>query len=224
MNRKTVYILDDDPNFVDSLVWLLEDQNYQSKGFVESHLALDSLKSVSTVNLACLILDVRMPEINGLEFHDQLKDGGIDLPIIYLTGHGDVALAVEAMSKGALSFIEKPVDHDELLSVLEIAFSANVQSQRLSAENRLLAVERSERIASLTGRETEVLSGIVEGFSARKIGEELFISTKTVDFHRGNIMKKLKAKNIAHLQRIMALSTASADQSGKPDTTGEPAG
>jgi len=216
MNRKTVYILDDDSSFVDSLGWLLEDQSFQTKGFVDPNLALESLKSVSTINLACLLLDVRMPEINGLEFHDQLLECGIDLPVIYLTGHGDVTLAVEAMRKGALSFIEKPVDEDELANMLEIAFSANVQSQRLSIENRLLAAERTERIATLTGRETEVLSGIIEGLSARKIGEKLFISTKTVDFHRGNIMTKLKAKNIAHLQRIMALTAASTDQSGEP--------
>jgi len=206
MSRQTVYVVDDDEAVVNSLVWMLEDRDYKVQGFTDTTVARTQLDTLSPVNPACLLLDVRMPQVSGLDFHDQLLEAGIDVPIIYLTGHGDVALAVEAMSKGALTFIEKPVAAEELYQALESAFSAQVQSQRQSTENRLLAGQRADLIASLTAREAEVLAGIVEGHSGKEIAESLFISAKTVEYHRAKIMAKLQAKSIAHLQRIVALN------------------
>ena len=169
MSRKQVYLLDDDAAFLDSLRMVLEDQDYQVQGFTSYTDALPILQTVSPVEPACLMLDVRMPEIGGVQVFDQLLQKGVDLPVVFLTGHGDVALAVEVMGRGALSFLEKPVDPDQLFDTLNLAFSSNVQCRRQSTVNRLLAAERAELIDSLSTREAEVSNGIVEGLRAKAI-------------------------------------------------------
>jgi len=205
MGRRQVYLLDDDDAFLDSLRWVLEEHEFRVHSFTSFADALPPLKAVSPVEPACLLLDVRMPRIGGVEVFQRLQREGVDLPVVFLTGHGDVALAVEVMGRGALSFLEKPVNPDQLLETLKLAFSSNVQCRRQSAENRLLASERAQLIQSLSVREAEVLNGIVEGLSAKVIADTLFISVKTVDYHRAKLLLKLQVKNVAQLQRVVAL-------------------
>jgi FixJ family two-component response regulator len=210
MGKKFLYVVDDNRDFADSVDFMLANHGYSVSIYTDTEVALDALKTIDPINPACLLLDVRMPQMSGPEMHDKLLRAGVDLPIIYLTGHGDIALAVETMEKGAFSFLEKPVDFQKLVELLEVAFSASVQCRRQSIKSRLLANERALALKSLTLRETEVLNGILEGYSARRIGELLFISAKTVDFHRNRIMKKLQAKKVAELHRIVALATTEA--------------
>lgn len=209
MSRQTVYIVDDDRSFADSLNFMLASSNYNLRVYTEPTEAIDVLREIDVVDPACLLLDVRMPLMSGLEVHEHLIEAGVDLPIIYLTGHADVALAVEAMGKGAFTFIEKPLDISRLHKALAAAFSATVQCRRQSPQNRLLIEERANAIHELTTREAEVLNGIVEGHSAKKIGDMLFISKKTVEYHRAKIMLKLKVRNSAELHRAIALNAAS---------------
>ncbi len=210
MSRKQIYLLDDDAAFVDSMRWMLEDHDYRVHGFTRYADALPVLQGVSPVEPACLLLDVRMPDIGGVDVFSRLVQGGIDLPVVFLTGHGDVALAVEVMGRGALSFLEKPVNPDRLIETLDLAFSANVQCRRQSTELRLLASERAQLIESLSVREAEVLNGIAEGLSAKVIAEKLCISVKTVDYHRAKLLLKLQVKNIAQMQRVVALHESEA--------------
>ena len=206
MTKQCLYIVDDDQAFCDSLGFMLGGSDYQLSVHTNPEEAIEVLTRVTTKQTACLLLDVRMPQMSGLELHERLRTAGVDIPIIYLTGHADVALAVEAMGKGALTFIEKPVQLEQLEQALKSAFSAGVQSRRQSTEYQLLAADRAATINSLTPREVEVLNGTLEGHSARHIGEQLCISRKTVEFHRIKIMAKLDAKNSSELHRIVAVN------------------
>ena len=206
MTKMTVYVVDDDASFADSINFMLDELGYRIVIHTDAARAIDVLKTIDLVHPACLLLDVRMPQMSGLQLHDHLLEAGVDLPIVYLTGHGDVALAVEAMEKGAFTFIEKPVNFAQLEEVLKAALSPSVQCRRQSSNSILLAAERERALQDLSPREAEVLNGIVEGYSARQIGELLFISAKTVDFHRARIMSKLKVRKVAELHRIMALA------------------
>ena len=203
-------MVDDNEAFAKSVEFKLSDLGYSVHVYTDTYKALEQLKDIDPVNHACLLLDVRMPQMSGLELHDKLLCAGVDLPVVYLTGHGDIALAVEAMEKGAFTFIEKPLDYQKLEGILSATFSATVQCRRQSARFRLLANERALALESLTEREAEVLKGIVEGHSAKRIGELLFISSKTVEFHRGKIMGKLQARNLAELHHIVAMATTEA--------------
>ena len=159
--------------------------------------AEEFLATYEQKNIGCIILDVRMPGMGGLELLDALRRRHVFIPVILLTGHADVKLTVQAMRKGALDVVEKPFREEELFAQVRQAFARFEKLKRFQAERQALA----PRIALLTPRELEVLDLMVAGKKNRKIAEELEISTKTLDIHRSNIMRKMQTKTVADLVR-----------------------
>jgi FixJ family two-component response regulator len=191
-----VYVVDDDDAVRDSLQWLLEASRYRVLGFdsAEKFLAEHDPDAI-----AVAIVDVRMPGMSGLELQDELIARGVPYPIIFITGHGDVPMAVSTMKKGAVDFIEKPFDQDALKALVE----------RMLGEARTRASETERRrisealVAKLTPREQQVLERIVAGRLNKQIADDLGISIKTVEAHRANIMDKLNANTVADLMRTV---------------------
>ena len=145
----------------------------------------------------CLIADVRMPEMSGLELQEEMANQSIDLPVIIITGYGDVEMAVNAMKAGAADFIEKPYKEQELLDRVHKAINQNAEKQQETSD----AQQARERLALLTPREQQVLGFVVDGEPNKRIAHNLELSEKTVEFHRSNIMKKLGTKSLAELVR-----------------------
>lgn len=197
-DKSTVYIVDDDPDVRDSLKILLEFAGFEVHAF-ES--ALKFLSADVRKMDGCLIVDIRMPDMDGLDLQDELARRGINLPVIVITGHGDVPLAVRAMRSGAVDFLEKPFREEALVESIRRALASR-KNHRNDAE--IEAVK--ERVASLTDREREVLDLIAEGNTSKEVARALSISPRTVDIHRGHVMEKMHAGNIADLIR-MVLST-----------------
>jgi FixJ family two-component response regulator len=193
--KGTVYVVDDDEAVRDSLQWLLEGKDYRVKCFdsAESFLSRFDPREV-----ACLIADIRMEGMSGLELQDRLIERRSPLPVVFITGHGDVPMAVSTMKKGAMDFIEKPFKEEELLSLVERmldqARSAFSQHQEQASRDALLS--------RLTTREAQVLERIVAGRLNKQIADDLGISIKTVEAHRANIMEKLNANTVADLLKI----------------------
>jgi FixJ family two-component response regulator len=201
--KGTVYVVDDDEAVRDSLQWLLEGKDYRVKGFdsAESFLTRFDAKEV-----ACLIVDIRMGGMSGLELQDKLLERRSPLPMTFITGHGDVPMAVTTMKKGAMDFIEKPFKEDELVCLVErmleqakVAFSAQQET-----------ASRDALLSALTSRENQVLERIVAGRLNKQIADDLGISIKTVEAHRANIMDKLDANTVADLLKIALASPAKA--------------
>jgi FixJ family two-component response regulator len=190
-----VYIVDDDEAVLDSLRWLLEANRYTVATFARAE---DFLASYEPARTACLILDVRMPGMSGLELQEQLVARGANLPILFITGHGDVPMAVETMKKGAVDFIEKPFNDVDLRASVERMLT----TAESEAETRRRDAERAELLARLTAREHQVLECIVAGRLNKQIADDLGISIKTVEAHRANIMDKLNANTVADLLRL----------------------
>ena len=202
----TLFVVDDNQSFRKSLVFLLEGLGFNVVAFDSAEAALPQMADLEPTHLACLMLDIRMPTMSGLELHDALQEKGIDMPIIYMTGHADVSLAVAAMRKGALTFLEKPIDEAQMQTALLQAFSPAVQCQRRSAAEHSLAKKRRDEINTLSQRECEVLKGIVDGQTGKQIAQEIGVSPKTVEYHRGRLFKRLDAANVAQLQRVVAIA------------------
>ena len=204
--KGTVYIVDDDEAVRDSLQWLLEGNDYRVRCFesAESFLSRYDPREV-----ACLIVDIRMGGMTGLELQDRLVERQSPLPIVFITGHGDVPMAVETMKKGAMDFIQKPFDEAQLLALVERmqAEAVGKFAQQQSAANR------DALMAKLTGREAQVLERIVAGRLNKQIADDLGISIKTVEAHRANIMEKLGANTVADLLKIALGSNAPAKAS-----------
>ena len=193
--KGTVYIVDDDEAVRDSLQWLLEGKDYRVRCFesAESFLSRYDPREV-----ACLIVDIRMGGMTGLELQDRLVERQSPLPIVFITGHGDVPLAVDTMKKGALDFIQKPFKEEELLSLVE-----RMQDKAKDAFAGLQqAASRDAMLSKLTTRESQVLERIVAGRLNKQIADDLGISIKTVEAHRANIMEKLNANTVADLLKI----------------------
>jgi RNA polymerase sigma factor (sigma-70 family) len=191
-----VYVVDDDDAVRDSLQWLLEASRYRVIGFDSAEKFLADHDPAA---IAVAIVDVRMPGMSGLELQDELIARGVPYPIIFITGHGDVPMAVSTMKKGAVDFIEKPFDQDALKALVE----------RMLGEARARASETERRrisealVAKLTPREQQVLERIVAGRLNKQIADDLGISIKTVEAHRANIMDKLNANTVADLMRTV---------------------
>ena len=190
-----VYVVDDDEAVRDSLKWLLEANRYQVACFARAE---DFLNQYDPSKTACLILDVRMPGMSGLELQEQLVARGVNLPILFITGHGDVPMAVATMKKGAVDFIEKPFNESDLRASVERMLAA----AEAEAESRRRERERSSLLSRLTARERQVLDCIVAGRLNKQIADDLGISIKTVEAHRANIMDKLNAGTVADLLRL----------------------
>ena len=199
--KGNVYVVDDDEAVRDSLQWLLEGKDYRVRCFdsAESFLSRYDSREV-----ACLIVDIRMPGITGLELQDRLLERKSPLPIVFITGHGDVPMAVNTMKKGAMDFIPKPFKEEELLSVVERMLD---QAREAFADYQH-AANREALMGKLTAREAQVLERIVAGRLNKQIADDLGISIKTVEAHRANIMEKLNANTVADLLKIALGPTA----------------
>ena len=193
--RGTVYVVDDDEAVRDSVQWLLEGQDYRVRCFesAEAFLARYDPREV-----ACLIIDIRMDGMSGLELQERLIDRDSPLPMAFITGHGDVPLAVDTMKKGAMDFIQKPFNEDHLMPLVE----RMLEQARTSFAEHQQAASRDALLAKLTGREAQVLERIVAGRLNKQIADDLGISIKTVEAHRANIMEKLGANTVADLLKI----------------------
>jgi len=208
MSESKIFILDDNAEFRESTAWLLEGMGFDVFHFGEYDTALNNLSKISVDTPACLLLDIRMPLKSGLDVHDEMIDRGIDIPVIYMTAHGDVPLAVKAMRKGAETFLEKPLDDEALESALEHALSEQVQGKRVSIEDRRELQDACERLQTLTPRERQVADGIVNERVNKEIANDLDIAVKTVELHRSRAIQKMGARNSAHLIRLMMACTA----------------
>lgn len=203
----TVFVVDDDRAVRDSLRWLIESVGLRVEAFESPREFFDSLE---TDPPGCLVLDVRLPEVSGLEVQERLAARGVRMPVIMISAFGDVPTAVRAMKGGAADFLEKPFNDQALLDRIQQCLEAD-------ARNRLEDAQRSrilERMATLTRREHEVMELLVGGRSTKLIARELAISAKTVEVHRANVMKKMQAESIADLVQI-ALSAASGKASNQ---------
>lgn len=190
--QPTIYVVDDDARVRDSLRWLLESVSLPVETFGS---AADFLSACEPHCHGCLILDIRMPDISGLQLQDIMVERGCRLPIIMVTGHGDVRTAVRAMQKGAVDFIEKPFDGQELLDRIHSVLAADAHRHQEESANTAIR----KRVDSLTPREREVLDWVVSGTSNKRIAAELDISIKTVEVHRARVMEKMAAKSVAEL-------------------------
>lgn len=191
---EAVYVIDDDEAFRDSLVWLLESSQYTVRAFDSAEAFLDA---ASPDMSGCVIADVRMSGITGLELHRRLRTLGVDLPTIIVTGHGDVPMAVTAFRDGVVDFIEKPLDDQYVLERIEFCLAKARENARL----RQQADDFARRYESLTQREKEVLEYIVAGKLNKQIADLMDISIKTVEVHRSRVMEKMQVTNVAELVR-----------------------
>ena len=193
--KGTVYFVDDDEAVRDSLQWLLEGKDYRVRCFdsAESFLSRYDAREV-----ACLIVDIRMGGMTGLELQNRLIEAKSPLPIVFITGHGDVPMAVDTMKKGAMDFIQKPFKEDQLVGLVE----RMLEHAKESFTGYQLSVDRDALLSKLTLRESQVLERIVAGRLNKQIADDLGISIKTVEAHRANIMEKLSANTVADLLKI----------------------
>ena len=193
--RGTVYVVDDDEAVRDSVQWLLEGQDFRVRSFESSEVFL---ARYDPREVACLIVDIRMDGMSGLELQDRLIERNSPLPIAFITGHGDVPLAVDTMKKGALDFIQKPFNEQQLVPLVE----RMLEQARANFAEHQQAASRDALLSKLTGREAQVLERIVAGRLNKQIADDLGISIKTVEAHRANIMEKLGATTVADLLKI----------------------
>ncbi|HZZ14087.1 MAG TPA: response regulator [Paraburkholderia sp.] len=199
-----VYIVDDDNGMRTSLAWLLESVGVKSAGFASASEFLGGFDP----NLpACLVLDVRMPQQSGFDVQAELNRQGANLPIIFVSGHGDIPMSVRALQNGAIDFVEKPYNSQQMLDRVQRALKLAAQRHAANQKQRDLR----KRIESLTAREKEVLKGVIDGKGSKRIASDLSISVKTVDVHRASVKDKLGAASIAMLVRdVMAVWDESA--------------
>lgn len=190
-----VYVIDDDPAMRDSLDFLLESAGLKARLF-ES--AVSFLEALPELGPGCIVSDVRMPNLDGLELLKRLRETNKSLPIIIMTGHGDIPLAVEAMKLGAIDFIEKPFEDDRLIGTITAALGGAAQRHKGDA----VAADIASRIASLSPRERQVLDGLVAGLSNKLIARDYDISPRTIEVYRANVMTKMQASSISELVRF----------------------
>ena len=198
-----VFVIDDDPDMRDSLKTLLETSGYP----VSVHeSAVAFLASDGPAGRGCVLSDVRMPEMDGLELHRQLRARGSNLPVIFMTGHADVPLAVSAMKAGAIDFLEKPFDDAALVNSVNRALEEAQKTDATEASAKVV----QDRLAQLTAREKQVLDLLVAGHPNKIIAYELSISPRTVEIHRARVMEKMAAKSLAELVRMSLSASAAA--------------
>ncbi len=191
----TIYLVDDDPELRKAIERLLESAGLKVTGFASAQQFLDSHDRHAP---GCLVLDLAMPGLNGLQLQRELEQRASALPIVFLTGRGDIAASVQAMKHGASDFLTKPVDDTELLAAIHEALAADRQRRRGSAERERIA----QCLAALTERERQVLEHIVAGRLNKQIAAELGTVEKTIKFHRGNLMRKMGVRVVADLVKL----------------------
>lgn len=191
----TIFVVDDDASLRRSLLWLLRSAGWRAEAFAS---AADFLARPSFAGIGCLILDVRMPGIEGPQLRDRLAARDASLPVIFLTGHGDVATGVDAMKKGAVDFLLKPCDDEVLLQAVESA----VERHRAAQAQALELHDIRRRLACLSPREQEVMQCVIAGSLNKQIAEALGIAEKTIKIHRGRLMQKLAVNSVAELVQL----------------------
>jgi len=193
--KPTIHLVDDDESIRHSASFLLRTSGYLVKTYASG---VEFLRVAKEAVPGCILLDIRMPEMDGLEVQQALKSTGVLMPVIVLTGHGDINIAVQAMKAGAVDFIEKPFEKAVLLSAIEEGF-ARIQQ---ASHRRVRADEAKVRLDVLTGRERDVLQGLVRGHPNKTIAYDLGISPRTVEIHRANLMSKLDVASLSEALRI----------------------
>jgi FixJ family two-component response regulator len=196
MTEPRVYIVDDDEAMRDSLKWLLESRGLKVELYSSGEAFLHAFDNGFC---GCLVLDVRMPGMSGLDLHERLQARASTLPVIFITGHGDVPMAVSALKKGAADFIEKPFNNQDMLGLIESCLKQDLAAAARRAENASV----TQRLDNLTQREREVLGLIIAGKLNKQIADDLGISIKTVEVHRSRVMEKMGANSVAELVQLV---------------------
>lgn len=192
-DRRLVHIIDDEESVRNSIGFMLQTTGYSVRPWPSGAFFLRELRGAEP---GCILLDIRMPEMDGLQVQQQLNARGVTMPIIVLTGHGDVSIAVKAMRAGAVDFLEKPFEAEQLLCSIEEAFEHMGESDACRTD-----AARSQ-LASLSAREREVLEGLAAGYPNKTIAYDLGISPRTVEVHRANLMQKLGARSLSEALRV----------------------
>jgi len=190
----TVFLLDDEPRMLKALTRLLTTEGFSARGFTSANTFLESYRAEE---LSCLVLDVAMPELNGLELQQRLTTAGVLLPIVFLTGHGDIPMSVQAVKAGAVDFLTKPVNDADLLRAVRAALQRAAAQREVVAEMGVLR----QRYASLTPREREVMAHVVAGQLNKQIAGDLGTGEQTIKVHRARVMEKMAVDSLADLVR-----------------------
>ena len=199
-----VYVIDDDEAMRDSLNFLLDSSGFGVTLFDDAQAFLDVLPGLA---FGCVVSDVRMPGIDGIELLKRMKAQQSPFPILIMTGHGDVPLAVEAMKLGAVDFLEKPFEDDRLTTMIETA----IRQAEPAAKNEAISQDVAARVASLSPRERQVMEGLVAGLSNKLIAREYDISPRTIEVYRANVMTKMQANSLSELVRLAMRAGAIKD-------------
>jgi RNA polymerase sigma factor (sigma-70 family) len=192
-----IYIVDDEPVVLRTLQGLIETVGLQAVTFTS---AQEFLRYNHVDAPSCLVLDVRLPQISGLDLQEVMNESGIQIPIIFITGHGDIPMSVRAMKAGAVDFLQKPFNHQELLDAVHKALERNRQERALRKEHKSL----HELFDSLTPREQQVMALVISGMLNKQAAGELGVSEKTIKVHRARVMEKMQAESLADLVRMAA--------------------
>jgi two-component system response regulator FixJ len=203
-HRGKVYVIDDDEAMRDSLDFLLGAADFNVRLFESALHFLDALPGV---DFGCVVSDVRMPGIDGIELLKRLKADRNTFPVLIMTGHGDVPLAVEAMKQGAVDFLEKPFEDDHLIGMIDIA----LKQAQSDARSEAATLDIAARVASLSPRERQVMEGLIAGLSNKLIAREYDISPRTIEVYRANVMTKMQAGSLSELVRLAMRAGAIKD-------------
>jgi two-component system, LuxR family, response regulator FixJ len=203
-HRGKVYVIDDDDAMRDSLDFLLGSADFHVTLFESAHHFLDA---VSSIDFGCVISDVRMPGIDGIELLKRMKASHSAFPVVIMTGHGDVPLAVEAMKLGASDFLEKPFEDDRLIGMIDAA----LRQAESGARSEAVTLDIAARIESLSPRERQVMDGLIAGLSNKLIAREYDISPRTIEVYRANVMTKMQAGSLSELVRLAMRAGALKD-------------
>jgi two-component system, LuxR family, response regulator FixJ len=203
-HRGKVYVIDDDDAMRDSLDFLLGSAGFQVTLFESAHNFLDTL---SNIEFGCVVSDVRMPGIDGIELLKRVKASTSLLPVVVMTGHGDVPLAVEAMKLGAADFVEKPFEDDRLIGMIDAA----LKQAEPGVKSEAITLEIVSRIETLSPRERQVMDGLIAGLSNKLIAREYDISPRTIEVYRANVMTKMQAGSLSELVRLARRAGAPKD-------------
>ena len=203
-DRGNVYVIDDDEAMRDSLDFLLDSAGFHITLFESAHHFLDA---VSSLDFGCVVSDVRMPGIDGIELLKRMKTNHSAFPVVIMTGHGDVPLAVEAMKLGAVDFLEKPFEDDRLIGMIDAA----LRLAESSARGEAATLDIAARIATLSPRERQVMDGLIAGLSNKLIAKEYDISPRTIEVYRANVMTKMQAGSLSELVRLAIRAGAFKD-------------
>jgi two-component system response regulator FixJ len=203
-HRGNVYVIDDDEAVRDSLDFLLGAADFHVTLFESAHKFLDA---ISTVDFGCVVYDVRMPGIDGIELLKRLKASRSVFPVVIMTGHGDVPLAVEAMKLGAVDFLEKPFEDERIIGMIDVA----LRQAESNAQGEAMTHDIAARIASLSPRERQVMDGLIAGLSNKLIARDYDISPRTIEVYRANVMTKMQAGSLSELVRLAIRAGALKD-------------